>query len=265
MEWDEYKGAWLLRPSRALGIIHFVGGAFVAAAPQVTYRRLLEFLAKNNYVVIATPFLNTLDHTTLAAQALRQFNTGLDYLEQRHRLKRFLPIYGLGHSMGCKLHLLMTSLYGAERAGNIFLAFNNYSASQSIPFMESVLKSENLRNLRESLSTTEFSPSPRETERMIHEGYRVRRNLLIRFQNDDIDQTPRLIRILEQRSDFLITSKRLAGNHLTPLGQDWSWQPGQDFSPLDAVGQWLRQNLFTELHQLEQEIIHWLEPVQQYR
>jgi len=264
MEWQEYKGAWIVLPKRALGVIHFVGGAFVAVAPQVTYRRLLEFLGKRNYAIIATPVVNTFDHGTLAAQALRQFNTSLEYCESQGRLKRFLPLYGLGHSLGCKLHLLMASLYGAERAGNIFMAFNNYSSAQSIPLMETLLKSENLRPLRDNLGNTEFSPSPRETERIIHQGYRVRRNFLIRFQNDDIDQTARLIQILSQRPDFLITAKRLAGNHLTPLGQDFNWQPGSEFSPLDAVGQWLRQSWFAELGQLEQEILHWLEPVRQY-
>ncbi len=265
MDWQEHQGAWAVSPQRAIGVIHFIGGAFVAAAPQVTYRRLLEFLAEQQYAVIATPFLSTLDHTTLAAQALRQFNTALSYLEQRQRLKRFLPIYGLGHSMGCKLHLLMTSLYGAERAGNVFMAYNNYSSSQSIPFMDTLLKSENLRSLRDSLGNTEFTPNPREAERMIYESYRVRRNLLIQFQNDEIDQTGRLRRILSQRPEFLITAKRLPGNHLTPLGQNLSWQPGANFSPLDAVGQWVKQSLFAELGQLEQEILHWLAPAQQYR
>ncbi len=255
MDWQEYKGAWLLTPGRARGVIHFVGGAFVAAAPQITYRRLLEFFVKHQYAVVATPFLSTLDHAGLAAQCLSQFNRGLDYLERRRDLKPFLPIYGLGHSMGCKLHLLMASLYGAERAGNVFMAFNNYSASQSIPLMDSL---RTVVNLTPGLGETEFTPTPRETERMIHNDYWVRRNLLIQFRQDDIDQTPRLIDVLEQRPSRLITHLQLAGNHLTPLGQDLQWQPGGDFSPLDAVGQWLRQNLFTELSQLEQEILRWL-------
>jgi hypothetical protein len=37
-----------------------------------------------------------------------------------------LPIYGLGHSMGCKVHLLINSLWQVERAGNIYMSFNNY-------------------------------------------------------------------------------------------------------------------------------------------
>lgn len=43
-------------------IIHFLGGAFVAAAPHLTYRWLLEALYQEGYAVISTPFINTFDH-----------------------------------------------------------------------------------------------------------------------------------------------------------------------------------------------------------
>ncbi|MDG2991741.1 DUF1350 family protein [Candidatus Synechococcus calcipolaris G9] len=247
MDWQEVRGNWLLIPPRSRGIIHFLGGAFLAAAPQVSYRRLLEFLAEHRYAIVATPFVNTFDHLAIARDVLTKFEYGLDWLEQRSRCRPGLPIYGLGHSMGCKLQLLIGSTYEVERAGNIFLAFNNYAANQSIPFMENV-----------NVSGMEFIPSPRATERLIEQAYPIRRNLLIRFQNDDIDQTGRLSRILKERFDHMVTTLQLPGNHLTPLGQTLSWQPGAEFSPLDAVGQWLRQGLFPELTQLEQTLIKWL-------
>ncbi|MCZ8057546.1 MAG: DUF1350 family protein, partial [Microcystis sp. LE19-12.2C] len=42
MNWQEIAGNWVFLPRRPRGIIHFLGGAFVAAAPNITYRWLLE-------------------------------------------------------------------------------------------------------------------------------------------------------------------------------------------------------------------------------
>ena len=87
MEWQERNGNWVLTPSQPIGIIHFLGGAFVATAPHITYRWLLEKLASQGYLIIATPFINTLDHKSIALYVLNKFenllqrldnNTGLD-------------------------------------------------------------------------------------------------------------------------------------------------------------------------------------------
>ena len=112
MDWQEISGSWVLIPPRPIGIVHFLGGAFIAAAPQITYRWLLEQLGRQGYAVIATPFVNTLDHVAIARDVLNRFETTLNRLQATSVLrKRYLPIYGVGHSMGCKLHLLIGSLY----------------------------------------------------------------------------------------------------------------------------------------------------------
>jgi hypothetical protein len=43
-----WQGAWVLRPksSDPSFVVHFIGGIFVGAAPQVTYRFFLERLAE---------------------------------------------------------------------------------------------------------------------------------------------------------------------------------------------------------------------------
>jgi Protein of unknown function (DUF1350) len=255
MNWQEIRGNWALIPAQAIGLIHFLGGAFVAAAPQTTYRRLLEFLAKQGYGIIATPFINTLDHRGIADQALHQFEITVDYLERQNQIKPFLPIYGLGHSMGCKLHLLIGSLYTVERAGNMFLCFNNASAGDAIPLIESL-------NLAKAM---EFTPSPQETKRLIQNHYQIRRNLLVRFTQDQIDQTLSLGKVLERRFPKMIALQELPGNHLTPLGQDLPWKTGSAFSPLDAMGQWFRQEVFRELAQLEKTLLQWLDPATGWR
>jgi hypothetical protein len=65
-DWQEVEGgAWVLFPppgTRPEAVAHFVGGAFVGAAPQLAYRALLEALARRGAVVIATPYSTTFDH-----------------------------------------------------------------------------------------------------------------------------------------------------------------------------------------------------------
>jgi hypothetical protein len=38
------------------------------------------------------------------------------------------------------------------------------------------------------------------------------------------------------------------------------WQPGSSFTPFDAIGQWMRQEIYRELSQLEKTILLWLDP-----
>jgi hypothetical protein len=251
MTWQEVSGNWVLLPSRPVALIHFLGGAFVATAPQATYRRLLECLSRHGYGIIATPFINTLDHTVIAQEVQQSFERTLKLLHSSLRLRRFLPIYGLGHSMGCKLHLLIGSLFSVQRAGNILISFNNYSARRAIPLVESLT----------FVTSLEFSPTPEETNRLIQEHYQVRRNLLVHFTQDDIDQTPLLRALLQKRFPEMIAVQKLAGNHLTPLGPDINWQAGTTFTPLDALGQWMRQEIYRDLYQLEQAILLWLDPL----
>jgi hypothetical protein len=272
MEWQEIYGNWVLVPPRPIAIVHFLGGAFVATAPQVTYRSLLEHLASQGYAVIATPFVNTLDHTTIAQRVMRLSNLALEHLQTEVIRKRGLPVYGVGHSMGCKLHLLIGSLFPQERAGNVLISFNNYPARRAIPLAEQVSQFSQLTAQFTSQLTTqflpqfatafevEFTPSPEETTRLIETQYQVRRNLLVKFRNDDIDQTRSLTEALEHRFPEMTSLRILPGNHLTPLGQDLSWQTGTSFSPLDALGQLIKQEVGRDMNQLKQTMLLWLNP-----
>lgn len=253
MDWQEVSGNWVLLPRRPLAIVHFLGGAFVATAPQVTYRRLLERLALQGYGIVATPFVNTFDHTAIARTVLRSFEQTLDQLRSSHNLRRYLPIYGMGHSMGCKLHLLIGSQFPVERSGNILISYNNFSARDAVPLVDQFTQVSNF-------FAVEFTPSPLETNEIVAKGYGVRRNLLIRFTSDTIDQTPALADLLQTRFPGMVVAQTLSGNHLTPVGPDVSSQPGSVFTPFDAIGQWMRQEFFRELHHLERAILLWLNP-----
>ncbi|NWF60175.1 MAG: DUF1350 family protein [Fischerella sp.] len=258
MYWTEISGNWVLIPRNPIGIIHFLGGAFVATAPHITYRLLLESIVEKGYIVVATPFVNTLDHRAIAEQVLLNFERALVRLEDRGALgKSYLPIYGVGHSMGCKLHLLIGSLFPVERAGNILVSFNNYAAREAIPLIEQFNSTFQFN----SNFAVEFTPSPLETNKLVQESYNVRRNLLIKFSNDTIDQSAALTELLQKRFPGMVTVQTLQGNHLTPLGQDVKWQTGKDFNPLDAIGQWFRQEVYRDLNQLKRTILFWLNPV----
>jgi hypothetical protein len=252
MDWKDIRGNWVIIPPKPIGIIHFLGGAFVATAPHLTYRWLLEQLAAKGYVVIATPFVNTLDHSAIAESVVINFERTLERLQETGELhKLYLPIYGVGHSMGCKLHLLIGSLFKVERAGNILISFNNYTAKEAIPLVEQL----------NSTLAIEFTPTPFETNQLVEEHYHIRRNLLIKFSNDNLDQSAVLMKILQNRFPEMVTTQTLSGNHTTPLGQEIKWQPGNSFSPLDALGQWFKQEVYRDLNQLRKIILLWLNPL----
>ncbi|MBP5976346.1 MAG: DUF1350 family protein [Brasilonema octagenarum HA4186-MV1] len=251
MDWQEISGNWVLVPRNPVGVIHFLGGAFVATAPHLTYRWLLEQLADKGYVVIATPFVNTLDHSAIAKSVLLNFERALERLQDNSAIrKRYLPIYGIGHSMGCKLHLLIGSLFNVERAGNILISFNNYAARDAIPLIEQF-----------NLAAVEFTPSPLETNKLVQDRYNVRRNLLIKFTNDTLDQSTALTELLKQRFPEMVIAQMLNGTHTTPLGQDIKWQTGESFTPFDALGQWFKQQAYRDLNQLKSIILFWLNPL----
>ena len=69
----------------------------------------------------------------------------------------------------------------------------------------------------------EFTPGPAELDALVRESYLVGRNLLVRFESDDIDQSYQLARLFVARfTDDVsgiggrIDFKKLAGTHVTP-------------------------------------------------
>ncbi len=251
MEWREVEKNWVLTPPRAKAVIHFLGGAFLAVSPHVAYKRLLEALAQVGYVIVATPFLNTFDHRQIAIDVYQAYR-----LAEHKLFLDYFPVFGMGHSMGCKIHLLMDSWFDLHRQGNIFMAYNNYSAYRSIPFFE------NLLGTLPEIKEVEFTPSPEETIRLIKKSYSTPYNLLIKFRDDEIDEIPELAEILQAKFYHAVEIAYLPGNHITPVAVDVNWQVGEVFSPLDAIAQWMKQgwnhNINRDNLRLEQVILNWL-------
>ena len=132
----------------------------------------------------------------------------------------------LGHSLGCKLHLLAPDA-GRGCGGLVALAFNNFSAERSVPLLAEMGQQFGFRS--------EFSPSPAETLRLVSAQYRQPRNLLVRFDRDGLDQSGRLLAALRQRPDDASTLLECPGDHLTPASAglrrrflgDWADDPAR--------------------------------------
>lgn len=84
-DWDEIEGAWVLKPktSKPKLVVHFVGGVFVGAAPQLSYRLFLERLRQKDVLVIATPYASGFDHFYIADEVQFKFDRCLRFLQER--------------------------------------------------------------------------------------------------------------------------------------------------------------------------------------
>ncbi|PPS03417.1 hypothetical protein GOBAR_AA17247 [Gossypium barbadense] len=137
-DWSQVEGAWILKPkgSKPKSVVHFIGGIFVGAAPQLTYRLFLERLSEKGVLVIATPYASGFDYFFIADEVQFKFDRCLRFLQET---VHDLPTFGIGHSLGSVIHLLIGSRYGLQRSGNVLMAFNNKEASVAIPLFSPVL------------------------------------------------------------------------------------------------------------------------------
>ncbi|MFQ6630466.1 hypothetical protein Gotur_008470 [Gossypium turneri] len=69
----------------------------------------------------------------------------------------------------------------------------------------------------------DFSPKPEEAQRLIKSYYGISRNLLIKFKDDSIDETPKLAKVLSSESAISsmldMSIRSLPGDHGLPLQQ----------------------------------------------
>ena len=139
--WEIVEGCWCFDPSKAEGeasepkaLVHFVGGAFAGASPQLTYRYFLETLAARGFFVIATPFETNFEHLKIADEIHLKYTQCVRSLGSR---VEGLQTIGVGHSLGALEQLLLCSRYrdlNENRAGNVLISFNNKPVTDAIPF-----------------------------------------------------------------------------------------------------------------------------------
>lgn len=204
--WRQQGELWLLEPSygQAIGTLEFIGGSYLAAKPQLSYRRLLEALGQRGWRLAAWSYVPGFDHQAQANQAWRQFR---QLREQGFHADPKQPLLRLGHSLGCKLHLLAPDR-GRGCCGLGALSFNNFSAERSVPLLAEMGQQFGFRS--------EFSPSPAETLAQVRRHYGQERNLLVRFSKDSIDQSRDLLEVLQSRPNDQSTLATASGDHLTP-------------------------------------------------
>ncbi|KAG2439662.1 hypothetical protein HXX76_005012 [Chlamydomonas incerta] len=131
-------GAWVVAPQyRSKGVVHFLGGAFAGAAPQVVYSLLLDSIADAGYTAIATPYAVTFRHDDCARSVRQQFLDSVAELRGAAGLPDAapdgVPVIGMGHSNGALLHLLIGSFFPGAAATNIVISFNNKQVKDAIP------------------------------------------------------------------------------------------------------------------------------------
>lgn len=129
-DWMQVADCWVLLPPRGQkpqSLMFFTGGAIVGAAPQYTYRLLIERLASRGNAVIAVPFRTGLNHKHIADEVSDKFDKCLAELGSRPDTAVLpkLPLYGIGHSLGAVVQLLTSMTNTSQRAGNALLSFNN--------------------------------------------------------------------------------------------------------------------------------------------
>ena len=193
-------------PSRPIGLIELIGGSYISIKPEVTYQRLISGFLKRNFAVHSWGYIPNFDHQLQANYAWKQFRKSRKIFEERVGLKQ--KSIKLGHSLGCKLHLLAPD-GGRNCNGLVAISFNNFKADKSIPMLREVSQRLNFQ--------TEFSPSPSESLNLIREHYEQINNLLIKFKNDNLDQNNILLKSLQKRASDNSKIMQLDGNHLTPV------------------------------------------------
>ncbi|KAK9791630.1 hypothetical protein WJX73_007807 [Symbiochloris irregularis] len=148
---EQVAGCWVTGPSRRRpkATVHFLGGVFAGAAPQLFYSLFIELLAEAGYLVIATPFRATLFHASCARAVDQSFQACLSEIQRSHQIwaaPADAPVHGVGHSNGALLHLLIGSLTKVQNASNVIISFNNKQVKDAIPVpldgLQSLIRSQ---------------------------------------------------------------------------------------------------------------------------
>uniref|UniRef100_A0A7S3V603 Uncharacterized protein n=1 Tax=Chaetoceros debilis TaxID=122233 RepID=A0A7S3V603_9STRA len=145
-------------------IVHFIGGTLFGSYPLQFYKPLLESIAEqSNSIIVATSIpvtlsSNPLNHFAITKEIATNFRNAYRNIiadEYGKSAANKMKIVGLGHSLGSRLHAILSTSekckkIGFEREGNIFVSFNNYNAVESVP---------GVKNLEEGIENTFYGES----------------------------------------------------------------------------------------------------------
>ncbi|KAK4272565.1 hypothetical protein QN277_021104 [Acacia crassicarpa] len=77
-------------------------------------------------MIIATPYASGFNHYHIADEVQFKFDR---YYRMLQETIQDLPTFGVGHSLGSVVHLLIGSRYAMQRCGNVLMAFNSKDAN----------------------------------------------------------------------------------------------------------------------------------------
>lgn len=172
-EWFAHSNCQILFPAQPVpnAIIHFCGGFLLGSGAPVAYNDLLTRLSASGNLIIDTPIpLVDSNHAKVAKDISAAFTTCYrdDVLPMLGKRGNRVPVIGLSHSLGGKLMALVGSRRDDRRsaplrAGNVYMAFNNYSFQESVamsarssPDISKLLESPSVKGAMKAVKTSGF-------------------------------------------------------------------------------------------------------------
>lgn len=237
--WEKMNGCDVYRREAATCAIAFIGGFGTGTSAPTFYGNLLRKVSDaTNATMIAYPLpvAPSTKHGDMAHAAGRALSAA--YVATTTVGEDALPLFGMGHSLGCKL-LLLACVDETARAqlklhGNVLLSFSNALLQQALPILgstdarsavqtgissiSSLISSLRVEGVSRDLSRAktqlqsllqtaqdslegglEFSPSREQTLALAATRYNVAHNLLVRFGDDSLDDGEALCKVLRTR------------------------------------------------------------------
>lgn len=217
--------------------ICFLGGAGLGQFPHVAYNEfLLKLSDRLNAAVLTAPYSVGLNHWELAKTTGEILRKAQLQCEEDLGYPSTLPVYGLSHSLGCKLSTLYMAATNRDYDGVGFLAYNNFGFSDTVRLVrelaQQVQKGQgtasssaepNMFNQFFDLAETavgalgvDFTPTPAELQKVLESKYSTSENAaktrLFVFDDDTLDTSQTVIDTVDS-----VTVSNLPGTHLSPV------------------------------------------------
>jgi len=118
----------------------------------------------------------------------------------------------------------------------------------------------------------EFEPSPVDTKEVCRRMYRARRTLLVKFENDELDESDEIEKVLNEANTIMrmkrpmiemqVDRKTMKGTHITPLTQNIIINPppilGEIPDLLQPIRNELQNNFLLTINEVKEEIVNFL-------
>ncbi|CAJ1918829.1 unnamed protein product [Cylindrotheca closterium] len=216
---------------RPTSIIHFVGGTFFGSAPKLWYRTLLEGVARNTQsAVVVTPIPVTLlksplNHVNLGKKLRRSFCMAWrDVLEDEYGDIDDIPVCGLGHSLGARLMVVLTTLTRNQPVdvppfrSFALISFTNYGASAGVPGIYALSRESKIQERKAEVSES------RKRQRS------ARRSRDTRWMDDEFDDEidEEWDELVDELGGIMQNSASKVKTALTPRSDDLEFFPTPD-------------------------------------